>query len=353
MNSLPLSSCTFVTAYINLKNEIKPFNLLPEEYISLFEKLSSSFDSKMQIILYVNQEIIDSVEKFAKKNILLRPIDITTLELYPDLEKMKGIYQYSEALIENKYYSNKISPEYIFIINSKVDLLQRAIDENPYSSTHFAWFDFGLKKIIHPDDHFSIIGDKIRIQLINYASSSNTYDPSFEGLANTSCGYFTGRKDFLQKFISLFREKRKLVLNSGFLLTEERIFLFLFYEFPELFNFYYGKYEDILTNYSKPQLSIDVIHHYFMSALRSSDVLSAKSAGFYLWSNIHVLKKKKKWSRPLFEYLINFSMLNEKNIEMKREISSIFWEMAKNPTEDFIELFQKNTQNIAKYIFPK
>ena len=68
---------------------------------------------------------------------------ITKLEDFP-------LYKYKENIINNRkgksiYVNNRNTPNYFILVSSKLEMMKKSIDINPFKSKYFIWIDFGIK----------------------------------------------------------------------------------------------------------------------------------------------------------------------------------------------------------------
>jgi len=138
-------------------------------------------------------------------------------------------------VLPNTRSKEKDTREYIILMNAKTEYLKMAIEQNPWSSTHFAWIDFNIYHIFNGKEQF------MNQQLLTL--SQRTFQPSFltlpgswgtiyvneHYLINDICwrfcgGFFIGSADRVLEFhknyedyFALFlEEKRKLVWEVNF-----------------------------------------------------------------------------------------------------------------------------------------
>ena len=75
-----------------------------------------------------------------EKNVYWDTLDLNETWVYKTCE----ILEYSLPYHRNE---EKDTAEYMWLMNSKAEYLQRAIEKNPWKSTHFAWIDFSISYI--------------------------------------------------------------------------------------------------------------------------------------------------------------------------------------------------------------
>jgi len=62
--------------------------------------------------------------------------------------------------------------------------------------------------------------------------------------------FFTGSKKHMYEFCNMIEEAFLNTLEKGYGHADEQLFLMVYYKKPELFEFYYGDYQQMITNYT-------------------------------------------------------------------------------------------------------
>ena len=166
-------------------------------------------------------------------------------------------------MIHNRNYHHE-SPYYIVLNNNKFHFLEKAIELNYFQSTHFVWLDFGINhvakdpEIIH--NWIFKIPDKIKQMCLNpYLERDNVRDFFQYIYHHTSGGLFSGHIENIKKYIQLFKNKVNQIYSENWYQIDEAIMTMIQRENPDLFEFYYGDYDGIISNYLKPYHNIDLI----------------------------------------------------------------------------------------------
>ena len=63
-------------------------------------------------------------------------------------------------------------------------------------------------------------------------------------------GFFTGNKDYMYKVCDLIENKFLEYLKLGYGHADEQLYSPVYFENPELFEHYYGDYQQMITNYT-------------------------------------------------------------------------------------------------------
>jgi hypothetical protein len=137
-------------------------------------------------------------------------------------------------------------------------LLKRVMDTNPFNSTHFSWLNIciermGYKNVQHLDSIYcGPPRDKVSTCYIDYIPEGalvpvQTYYQF--GRCSLCSGFFTGAKPYLYDFCNKIEEKFLYYLNLGYGHADDQLFSPVYFENRDLFEVYYGDYNQMITNY--------------------------------------------------------------------------------------------------------
>lgn len=249
---------TFVTGFINLSAlENNDKRRSPGTYIKHARKL---LQKDIYLYLFLEEDLIEAVREEREKNGLLektyiKKFSYQELYTYPFFEAVKKNREVNTVVNANGV---KDTASYITVVNAKMDLVRQVVKHNPFKSSHFGWVDFGIYHVaIEGGDPFHITVDKMKLQLMEPFSKDKTLSSQQQYRriqGKISAGYMTGSASYWLSFAKAFYEEMEDAIRNGFGPSEEQIFPVLSIKQPEMFEFYYGKYETILVNYPKQTL---------------------------------------------------------------------------------------------------
>lgn len=184
---------TFVSALINLQED-RPNEKDIERYISLFDTLQTT---GIYIHLFVSPDLADRIQL---RNGRVEAIDFRSLETYK--QAPQGIPEYRNP--------TKDSRNYLILINSKLELVDRVVRSGLYSSTHYAWIDSGICHVLQTpiETIQSLQSIPLRKQcLYNPGCAGHTFQ-GFDSVCWRFCGgFFLGDGDSLKKVYSIFAQE--------------------------------------------------------------------------------------------------------------------------------------------------
>jgi hypothetical protein len=231
---------TYVTAFI-LQTKDKDNSEKKEEYIKRFQYL---LKLKINILLFLDRSVI--IENL--------PDNISVINT--DLSESIIYKEYSDIEIKLPEIRNepKDTIDYMFIQNSKLEFIYKATQLNPFSSTHFAWIDFGISHVIsEPEKTLSLL-ENLRpnnTQLLFAA----IHTPPANIPLNKICwrfagGFFLVNADTAKDLFELYCKVIKEIKPQ--LSWEVNIWAYIENKYAYPFNVYYANHNDtIITNILK------------------------------------------------------------------------------------------------------
>lgn len=151
---------TFVTAFLDL-NEDRSKDKDPDRCFNLFRKLASS---GISICLFVSSNFLNNAIAICSEysNIYLMPtIELTDTWTYNHTKYIQNLE------LPNSRTTYHDTFNFLVLMNSKIEFVNKAIEKNPFNTHHFAWIDFSICHVIHEQD---------TLQRLNIYGHSNLKD---------------------------------------------------------------------------------------------------------------------------------------------------------------------------------
>jgi hypothetical protein len=262
------NNCTIVTMFYKIRekeNNISGSNL--NHSVNRYIELSKQFLLKLpyNLIIFTDDEEIISIINEERKNysektfIVNKPFENTYY--YKDLDRLKQLQK--EFTIVNGSLEHE-TPMYIILNNNKFCFINESIELNPFKSSHFIWMDFAINHValdcekIH--EWINKVPDKIKQMCINPYIENIHYKNMFQYIYHhTAGGLFSGSSENLIKYCNLFKEKTEKIYSENWYQIDEAVMTIIQRENPDLFDFFYGDYQGIISNYLIPIHNIDLI----------------------------------------------------------------------------------------------
>jgi hypothetical protein len=192
---------------------------------------------------------------------------------------------------------------YLFCM-ARFAMLKRAIAENPFGSTHFAWINIciermGFSNMVHLDEALAEQREKFSTCYIDYVSRSTLAslsaffgpdgcrDPNGTcGRCSMCSGFFTGGAEHMRSVCDLVENKFVACLEAGYGHADEQLLALVHAERPDLFEWYCGDYHQMITNYravhERPE---SPIHNLIRHSLEAGDWETCLRAADIVWSS--------------------------------------------------------------------
>jgi Bacterial protein of unknown function (HtrL_YibB) len=268
---------TLVTTFVDL-NKYDSINRVRkiEDYIPHMDKLAQY---QGNLIYFCEIEMVESMWNLRRKYNLLdktyiQVFDFKTLPLYSKIDEVKRHFSEGRCPI-GLNPAGKESPEFMILMWSKLHFLNRASDLNPFNSNHFCWIDIGITYVPTILIEESLPETLSRIKRIMYEkttkirmaciceTSEGEISNRVEFYRFRQCklimGFFIVSGELLSIISALFLEELELCLGTGFPNTEDTVMASVSAEHREIFDLYYGDYEDIFKSYYLCQSRISTL----------------------------------------------------------------------------------------------
>ena len=248
---------TFVTAYFNLtecSDASEPIKDRDAAYYMSHAKDTMSIP--YNLVVYCDPNSIDILKSFRPPHLLAQTKWISIS--FEDIPLVK----YQSIIAENRrthpYHEDpRNTPSYYLLCMSRYWMLQNEIKENSFDTSHFAWINIcmsrmGARNLAEIDRVVSTMRDRFSTCFIAYQPKSfqNDLQNYFSyGRCSLCSGFFTGNTFYMQQFCKLIMAKFREMLELGYGHADEQLFFLVYLDSPEIFQWYPGDYQSMITNY--------------------------------------------------------------------------------------------------------
>ena len=149
------NSVTYVSAYYILKETPHYTQHYPDDWSP--ESILLLIKTGIQLCLYVSPEsTYDHIFKkweceYPNFRVMAYRIEYTDTWIHKECNKIAGLELPSSRNVDKDTY------EYLVYMHARAEMMEDAISENPWNSTHFAWLDFNLAKLFHKSETYSLL----------------------------------------------------------------------------------------------------------------------------------------------------------------------------------------------------
>ncbi len=202
---------------------------------------------------------------------------------------------YYDRIIENRKKNNypygfdpRNNASYLTLMCAKYTMMQMAVLNDPFKSTHFAWINIcisrmGLRNAEYLNRALSEYRDKFSTLYIDYIPRETVQNiPEYYrrgGLCTMCSGFFTGSKYYMYRVAGLIEKKFVDTVEAGYGHADEQLYSAVFFDHPELFQHYYGDYQQMIVNYTKIyQNPYTTINHLIPNALGHAQKTNSKES---------------------------------------------------------------------------
>jgi hypothetical protein len=244
--SFPL---TLISGYFNISRSDRPKD-------TYFEWIESTIKLNAPFIFFTQPQFKTEIERIfmtSKKNLKFKIITIELEELayYNDIHRVEEILASDEykAKITNPERIECTNPMYSIVIYSKMNLLLKSAELNPFNSTQFIWVDAGISRFFRgfnlkrklsgktlSSSSFFIACEKRAFDDIDFKQRNET------GFIWSARNYFLagimgGTYDTILKVTNELRKKWTYLLEEKRTVNNEQHALMLVYfDWPKMFN---------------------------------------------------------------------------------------------------------------------
>lgn len=128
---------TFVTAFMNIYGKIhnnKPSSMR-------FQHFQQVAASGIPILLFTDKESQDGLELPANANVKIIELSLEDFTIAKLTREVGSLEQPSQRCMK------KDTLEFMMLMNAKIECMVKAVELNPFNTSHFAWMDFSLSYI--------------------------------------------------------------------------------------------------------------------------------------------------------------------------------------------------------------
>lgn len=335
-----LSNWTLVTAYYDLTKFEDATDEIKKRDTNYFkEHCISTLNLPYNLVIFCEKEsypfisqLRESAGMKEKTQYVIRDFD----ELKINKEWKKKFSDYREQIIENRrthpyYFDPRNNASYYLFCISRYISLKETVESNPFNSTHFGWINFciermGHSNLIHLEEALAEKRDKISTCYIDYIEPKlvfNTQEYFQFGRCSMCSGFFTGNGYYMSIFCDLILNKFLKYLKEGYGHSDETLYSPVFFQNAELFQHYYGDYQQMITNYKYVyENPHSIIYNFIRHSFENDDFEKCFEACEFLWSSIE--KGKCELGENFLDFLMFY--MNESRLKKRKQNQGYFLE---------------------------
>jgi Bacterial protein of unknown function (HtrL_YibB) len=305
-----VSNWTLVTAYFNLSISPDANQKIKERDSDYyFSHAISTLSLPYNLVIYCDEESLETIKSIRpafladKTQYIIR--NFYDLKFKKNGQLLdKNFSDYREKIADNRknnnyYIDNRNTPSYYLFCMARYLMLKEVIEENNFGSTHFAWINFciermGFQNLVHLEEALAVNRDKFSTCYIDYISEAIVRDvPQYYwyGRCSMCSGFFTGNSEYMYKACDLIENRFLQFLEMGHGHADEQLYSAVYFDYPEIFDHYYGDYYQMITNYKYIYDAPDApINNFIRNSFDAGNYKKCYEACQYVWKS-HCLGK--------------------------------------------------------------
>ena len=235
------------------------------------------------------QEIRDKNQSSKNTLYIVRNFDDFRFDI--ECDKGRKFADYRKIICENRKthpyaFDGRNTPSYYLFCMSRYIMMKESIESNPFNSSHFAWINLciermGFRNLANLDSALAVNRDKFSTCYIDYVPRKlveNTAEYFRWGRCGMCSGFFTGNKKYMWKVSDLIEHQFVDYLELGYGHADEQLYSPVYFKNPELFEHYYGDYQQMITNYTGVQENPETTIYHFIANSSETDLEKCKEA---------------------------------------------------------------------------
>jgi hypothetical protein len=311
------SSWTLVTAYFNLtKCPDASTEICKRDKSYYLSHSLSTLNLPYNLVIYCDSESYHKIynlrPEYLRKKTVYKVIEFDEIIL-----NGKSFCDYRNQINENRkkypyHFDNRNTASYYLFCISRYIMLRETITSNPFGSDYFCWINFciermGYNNLKYLDDALAVKRDKFSTCYIDYIPYQLIVDVKeyFKwGRCSMCSGFFTGNKEYMYKVCGYILEKFLYYLELGYGHADEQLYSPVYFEHPDLFQHYYGDYQQMITNYNYVhEYPESIIRNFIHNSFTYNDYEKCIECCEFLLKSLYL--KKCKLDKPYFSDLLN------------------------------------------------
>jgi len=349
---------TIVTAFYNiraLENGSPKDNRQMDQYLSIAEQFIMTLPYPIMFFIDPDDAILyefitEKRKKYTNKTFIYQE-RMSDTYFYKDVERIRELQQ--EYPIYNGDLKHE-TPLYVVLNNNKFHFIERAIDTNPFQSSHFIWMDLGINHVARNTEciHEWIlrVPDKIKQLCINpYIEHGENRDIFHNIYHHMAGGLFSGNAQYLKQYAAAFKAKTAQIYSEGWWQVDEAVMTMVQRENPDWFDLFYGDYIGIISNYFSPVHSLYLIFTGLSKCMQYNKTAFAQHILNYLEKYFETEENQSGEFANAYVRQSLIANYYQNNQLLKTDVLQIINKNIIKENQDIINIIRENAGNISFY----
>lgn len=325
---------TLVTAYYDLTkmpDASQSIKDRPKEHY--LDNAYSTLFLEYDMVIYCEEDNLEKIKSIRPERLHNRTKFI--VNKFDDFEiEGHNFAYYRQKVKENRenhpyVFDSRNTPSYYLFCISRYLMIQETIKTNPFNSDHFVWINIciermGYKNLIYMEETLTNIRDKFSTCYIDYVNEPlvrNTAEYFKFGRCGMCSGFFTGNGYYFNEFCKGLLKKFVEFVNLGYGHADEQLFSAVYFDNREIFDFYYGDYQQMVCNYKYIRENPDItIRALIRKSVEEGDAKVCIDACRFMW--ISFMSGTVQLNNDLYREFMNYYVRGLVNLS-KGELSEL------------------------------
>ena len=250
----PISNWTVVTGYFDLtrRSDASP-SIQGRPFEHYLQHSASTLMLDQNLVVFCEPHTIDAIR--ARRPTSLASKTHYVVMNFEDFPMHKYATTLTESRKNRPSVDDRNTVSYYLLCMARYAMLKRAINENPFGSTHFMWLNIciermGIRNVRELTQVFHVQRDKFSTCYIDYQPRENYLENVMRwGKCSMCSGFFTGNAQYMKDFCDRIEETFAACALQGYGHADEQLFSLVYFDAPDIFEVYYGDYTEMVTNY--------------------------------------------------------------------------------------------------------
>ena len=257
---------TLVTAYFDLTKQPDASSEIRARSAThyLDEHASSTLSLEQNLMVYCEPESAIKIWSMRPRHLHDRTrVIVQSFDDFP-------LVKHRDRIIANRGggpcpSDSRNTASYYLLCMARYAMLKHAIADNPFESTRFAWINvcierMGPHNLAHLQEALGQQRSKFSTCFIDYVDEqtmrnlSHNFGPNCRGRCTMCSGFFTGDAKHMRDVCDRMERKFVECLERGYGHADEQLINLVYFDAPDLFDWYLGDYQEMITNYARVYL---------------------------------------------------------------------------------------------------
>jgi hypothetical protein len=253
---------TLVTGYFDLTRQPDASPAIKSRSATYYldEHAASTLSLEQNLVIFCEPQSADKIWSIRPRHLHNRTrLVVQSFDDFP-------LTKHRDRIIENRGGGpcpsdpRNTASYYLFCL-ARYAALKSAVKANPFGSTHFAWINIciermGHSNLAHLQEALGQQRDKFSTCYIDYVDELTTrnlpdnFGPNCRGRCTMCSGFFTGDAKHMLEVCNRVEQKFGECLAQGYGHADEQLINLVYFDAPELFDWYLGDYQEMIVNYA-------------------------------------------------------------------------------------------------------